>query len=145
MPDTGDAPMPEVVRRIEIFTGAGRRRNWSAEEKAAVVAESLRAGETVSGVARRHGLTASQLFWWRRVAREKAKQAGDAGGDFAAVVVTPDALPRRQESSGWVIEIVLGAVSVRVREGADAAMLGAALSAIERMTSGFALRASPDK
>ena len=30
-----DAP----ARRIEIFTGAGRRRAWSAEEKAAIVAE----------------------------------------------------------------------------------------------------------
>jgi hypothetical protein len=27
------------ARRIEVFTGAGRRRRWSAEEKAAIVAE----------------------------------------------------------------------------------------------------------
>ena len=26
------------VRRIEVFTGSGRRRSWSAEEKAAIVA-----------------------------------------------------------------------------------------------------------
>ena len=32
--------MPEPVRRIEVFTGAGRRRRWPAEEKAAIVAES---------------------------------------------------------------------------------------------------------
>src|SRR3954466_12322722 len=33
-------PMPERARRIEVFTGAGRRRNWPADEKAAIVAES---------------------------------------------------------------------------------------------------------
>ena len=31
---------PERARRIEVFTGAGRRRNWPADEKAAIVAES---------------------------------------------------------------------------------------------------------
>lgn len=30
----------EPVRRLEILTGAGRRRDWSAEEKARIVAES---------------------------------------------------------------------------------------------------------
>ncbi|MGN6102553.1 MAG: hypothetical protein ACTHOR_15530 [Devosia sp.] len=30
---------PEV-RRVEVFAGAGRRRRWSAEDKAQIVAES---------------------------------------------------------------------------------------------------------
>src|SRR5215475_6850984 len=64
--------MPEPVRRIEVFTGAGRRRSWSAEEKAAIIAESYSAGETACGVARRHGLTPQQLFTWRRLARHSA-------------------------------------------------------------------------
>lgn len=51
--------MPEAARRIEAFTGAGRRRSWSVAEKAAIVAESYAHGETVCGVARRHGLTPS--------------------------------------------------------------------------------------
>jgi transposase len=54
--------MPEAARRIEVFTGAGRRRNWEAEEKAAIVAESYIEDETVCAVARRHGLTPQQLF-----------------------------------------------------------------------------------
>jgi transposase len=62
--------MPEPVRRIEVFTGAGRRRNWSSEEKAMIVAESYAGGETVCAVARRHGLTPQQLFTWRRLARQ---------------------------------------------------------------------------
>ena len=46
-----DKHMPEPVRRLEVFTGGGRRRTWSSEEKAAIVAESYAAGETVSAVA----------------------------------------------------------------------------------------------
>src|ERR671938_38015 len=52
-----------------LVTGAGRRRTWAADEKAAIVAESYAPGRTVCGVARRHGLTPAQLFTWRRLAR----------------------------------------------------------------------------
>jgi len=64
---------PERARRMEVFTGAGRRRTWPADEKAAIVAESYAPGRTVCGVARRHGLTPAQLFTWRRLAR-RARQ-----------------------------------------------------------------------
>jgi transposase len=47
--------MSEPARRLEIFTGAGRRWSWSDEQKAAIVAESLSGRESVSAVARRHG------------------------------------------------------------------------------------------
>jgi transposase len=57
---------PAPVRRLEVFTGTGRRRTWSAEQKARIVAESYESGETVSVVARRHALTAQQLFGWAK-------------------------------------------------------------------------------
>jgi transposase len=66
---------PEPVRRVEVFTGAGRRRAWSRVEKARIVAESYESGETVSAVARRHGLTPQQLFGWRRTARPEGEAA----------------------------------------------------------------------
>jgi len=50
------------VRRLEVFTGAGRRRTWTAEQKAQILAESYESGEKVSAVARRHGLTPQQLL-----------------------------------------------------------------------------------
>jgi hypothetical protein len=37
--------MPEPDRRIEVFTGASRRRSWSRDEKAAIIPESYGAGE----------------------------------------------------------------------------------------------------
>src|SRR4051795_9952614 len=40
---------PERARRLEVFTGAGRRRNWPADEKAAIVAESYAPGRGGGG------------------------------------------------------------------------------------------------
>src|SRR6266446_643167 len=71
-------PKPEPARRLEVFTGTGRRRAWSAEQKGRIIAESYETGETVSAVARRHGLTPQQLFGWRRVALRRAKEGADA-------------------------------------------------------------------
>ena len=52
----------DSFRRLEVITGVGRRRRWTLEEKARIVAESLDPATTVSAVARRYGLHASQLF-----------------------------------------------------------------------------------
>jgi len=71
-----------------VFTGSGGRRNWSAEEKAAIVAESYGSEDTVL---RRcppaAGLTHSQLFGWRREARRRLVAGGDAPPLFVPVVV----------------------------------------------------------
>lgn len=112
-------PMSEPARRLEIFTGAGRRRAWSADQKAAIVAESLGGAASVSAVARRHGLTPPQLFAWRREARGASEVAKDRLS-FASVVV-----------GGSAIEIELGGATVRVPSGSDAATLRAVLQAIK--------------
>ncbi|WP_256367056.1 transposase [Methylosinus sp. C49] len=64
---------------MEVFTGAGRRRTWGADQKAAIVAESFTEGASVCEVARRHGLTPQQLFTWRRQARKETEAREDAG------------------------------------------------------------------
>ena len=70
------------VQRFEVFTGAGRRRDWPADIKASIVAESYSGRETVCAVARRHALSPSQLFTWRRALR---KQFEDRGVTLPAV------------------------------------------------------------
>ncbi|WP_312895910.1 IS66-like element accessory protein TnpA [Rhizobium laguerreae] len=82
----------EPVRRFEVFTGNGRRREWSDDQKARIIAESCEPGVTACSVARRHGLTPQQLFTWRRLARKPAAVLSVPGEDrmFApAVVVSP--------------------------------------------------------
>src|SRR5215831_21203138 len=59
--DSKDVSSTARPRRIEVITGVERRRKWSAQEKAAIVAESLAEGAVVSDVARRHGLNPQQL------------------------------------------------------------------------------------
>ena len=63
--DTVDNANTKPVHRLEVFQ-VGRRRTWSTEDKALIVAEILASGDSVSAVARRHGLSPQQLFGWRR-------------------------------------------------------------------------------
>ncbi len=51
----------DAYRRIEVITGVRRRRRWTAEEKAAVVAESLQPGINISELARRFGVNRGLL------------------------------------------------------------------------------------
>jgi transposase len=54
---------------VEIILGQARRR-WSEDEKRALVAETFVDGETVNSVARRHNISRSMLFGWRKEYRE---------------------------------------------------------------------------
>ena len=121
MSDTVIKPMSEPARRLEIFTGAGRRRTWSAAQKAAIVAESVGGSESVSAVARRHGLTPPQLFAWRRQARGQSVMAKEHLS-FASVVVNSAA-----------IEIEYGGAVIRVPAGSDAATVRAVLQAVKAL------------
>ena len=137
---------PEPVRRLEVFTGFGRRRTWARAQKAEILAESCESGETVSAVARRHGLTPQQLFGWRREARRRARRQaandeGTARGTTFAPVVVEEALRRSETPIGpnpsggtTAIEIVIGAATVRVAPGIDAATLTAVLRAVKAAT-----------
>jgi transposase len=49
----------EIIARVE------RRRQWTPEEKAALLAEMEASGGQVSVVARRHGISKSLLYNWR--------------------------------------------------------------------------------
>ena len=65
---------------IEVVTvSEERRRRWSVQEKAALVKETYEPGMSVSLVARKHGISASQLFNWRKLEREGALVAVHSG------------------------------------------------------------------
>ena len=127
----------DEVRRFEVFTGAGRRRRWPAGVKARIVAESYDEGDTVSGVARRHGLTVQQLFAWRREHRERA--SGVAGGrpEFVPVVLAAEREASLQPSPTMreaVITIELCGASIRVPPGTEAAALQMVLRAVKGLS-----------
>src|SRR3954465_12949025 len=113
----------DSFRRVEVITGVGRRRRWSEEDKARIVAESLDPATTSSAVARRYGLHASQLFVWRQqLQRGTSSAAGTiAGPGFVPVPVTDEGTAPAEP--GGRIEIVLGPAVVRVGADVDAAAL----------------------
>ncbi|HKH01337.1 MAG TPA: transposase [Bradyrhizobium sp.] len=107
-------------RRVEVLTGAPRRRRWSVAEKAAIVAESLAPGAIASTVALRHGLHRNQLYMWRREVRSGAlAQAGAALPDFVPIVAESRAVSRTA-----AIEIEISGAVLRVDAGVELAFLG---------------------
>ena len=112
-------------RRIEVITGVGRRRRWTDEEKAWIVAESLDPATTVSAVARRYGLHASQLFTWRQ--QLAAPAARDTPAFVPVVVAEGGAIPA--EMAGRM-EIALGPAVIRVGADVDAAALRRVLEVV---------------
>ena len=115
----------DSFRRLEVITGVGRRRRWSLEDKARIVAESLDPATTSSAVARRYGLHASQLFVWRQQLAASAVREAPA---FVPVVVAEDE-PAPAETVGR-IEIALGPAVVRVGADVDAAALRRVLEVV---------------
>ena len=112
-----------------MITGVGRRRRWTDEEKAWIVAESLDPATTVSAVARRYGLHASQLFVWRQQLQRNVPAAGALGGPgFVPVLLTEDD-PAPAETAGRM-EIALGPAVVRVGADVDAAALRRVLEVV---------------
>ena len=147
MSNTVDMPVSKPadppIRRIEVFTGAECRRNWSAEEKAAIVAESYNTGDSICGVARRHGLTHSQLFAWRRQARLARERQTDTPPLFVpAIVETPARKGRKRQGTGSrpthksgrapaLVEVEIDGMTVRVGAGADAETVAAVIRALK--------------
>src|SRR3712207_449075 len=116
-------------RRLEVITGVGRRRRWTDEDKARIVAESLDPATTASAVARRHGLHASQLFTWRQQLQRSGSSAETSGAPGFVPVLLADGGAAPAETAGWM-EIALGPAVVRVGADVDAATLRRVLEVV---------------
>ena len=69
------------MARVEVITGPERRRRWSAEQKRAIVAESLAPGAVVTEIAWRAEICPGQIYRWR--------QEIGVGHGFAQVLIAP--------------------------------------------------------
>lgn len=98
----------------------------------------------VSGVARRHGLTTSQLFAWRRDARHADKAGKTPLPAFVPAVVemAPSSGAARKRGGrragrptcAGMIEVEIDGVVVRAGRGADAKMVAAVIRALKAAT-----------
>lgn len=143
---SGDDPVSKGARRFEVFTGAGKRRDWSDAEKASIVAQCWPGGERVSAVARRHALDPSQIYGWRKELARRCKDHGLAvpvaleqqSPAFVPAFIAPDDAPEpdprrsrcRRRAGSAAIELEIGGALVRIGSGADADMISAVITAL---------------
>ena len=137
----------DSYRRIEVITGQRRRRRWTPQEKARIVAESFEEGANISEVARRNGVVRGLLTVWRH---KVAAAAGVNATGFVPVRIASEGSPatvgepgrvaaantRLQEMASppsqlrGVIEIEVSVARIRVEPGVDPATLSTVLSAL---------------
>src|SRR4051794_40908244 len=131
-------------RRIEVLTGPGRRRRWSATEKGRIVAETLQPGASVTEVARRWQVCPQQVWGWRREARTGQLMLPEAAcasasalrfvADAAAADDTPGR-PHRMAKTVPSIEVRLAGAVVRIAADTDSAVLTEVLRAVRASAS----------
>jgi transposase len=131
------------VSTLEVIE-TGSRRRWTLEEKQRIVAESFSGRRLVSATARRHGLSTSQLFNWRRLARSGQLVGQDEGPGFVPVKIEPQIPPSPTSGSsepqsdiaapfsGRMVIVLCGGRRVIVGRDVDPAALSGVLDALER-------------
>ncbi|WP_198173324.1 IS3 family transposase [Cupriavidus sp. USMAA2-4] len=101
---------------MEILTEPERRRRRTAQEKIAIVQETLAPGASVSAVARRHGVNPNQVFGWRKQYQEGSLAAVKAGetvvpaSELAAAIKEIKELQRLLGKKTMEVEILKEAV-----------------------------------
>jgi transposase len=135
------------MSEVEVLARVERRRKWTREEKAALLAEVEAAGGKVRRVARRHGISESVLYNWCS-ARKAALEAG-AGSSGAITFLpvgvigeaaneTPAMLPSPRSHRG--AESRTGAIEIALPDGSrvcvDALVNEEALSRVIRAIRG---------
>ena len=128
----------DAYRRVEVITGRRRRQDWTAVEKARIVAESFQPGANISEVARRNGVNRGLLGVWRKQARAAVMPVAPAQlfatvqiEDVGAVQETSVRAARKAVGlrPGLII-VELSGAKVRVPNGVDPATLGVLIKAL---------------
>jgi transposase len=110
------------MARIEVITGPERRRRWSAEQKRAIVAESLAPGAVVTEIARRLEIRPGQIYRWRR-------QIG-VGNGFARVLIAPSADGTAHPTAATIEIEFAGKARVRIPASIPAGLAMAVVKAL---------------
>src|SRR5664279_4976374 len=119
--------------RMTLITGGERRRRWSDEERARILAAIDEPGAVVAEVARRADVCTSLVYKWRREARRAVSSSG-----FARVIVDdmrspsslPTSAPPPNETEPTVILVQMKDARVRIGVNAPSALITAMLKAL---------------
>jgi transposase len=111
------------VGQITLISGRERRRHWSCEDRARILAAIAAPGAVVAEVARREDVCTSLVYKWRREARKV-----EMAPVFAPVVI--EAAPSANVGEAGVIMVEVGEARVRICASAPAALIAATLKAL---------------
>ena len=119
--------------RVEIRTGVGRRRRWTAQEKGRIVTETLQAGVAVAEIARRHDMSSQHLFNWIRAAKEgRLALPLDEGAVFVPIVAAATEMGKTPNAVvSTPIAIAIKDFVVRAVPGVDMRLLVDVLRAVK--------------
>ncbi len=118
--------------RMTLITGGERRRRWSKEDRARILAEIAEPGAVVAEVARRADVCTSLVYKWRREARRQERAA--ISGFSPVVIEAAPALSssltaaKTEEAAPIVVEVC--EARVRIGAGASSALIAATLKAL---------------
>ena len=94
------------------------KRYWRATDAAVVVAAWRTSGLSATAFSKRVGCSARRLLRWAREEKPACDAAVEPSGDAAGVVRLLELRPAGREQS-TPLEVIAGAVSVRVSRGFD--------------------------
>jgi transposase len=116
---------------MTLITGRERRRRWSDEERARILAALTEPGAVMAEVARREDVCTSLVYKWRREARAAADPSG-----FTQLMVedsprppTATPAPTSAPEPGAILVEMKGA-RIRIGANAPAALIAATLKAL---------------
>ena len=86
--------------RVEVVTSVQRRRRWTPEQKLEIVKQTNEPGSTVSMVARQFGISAAQLFQWRKAYLQGSLMAVGANETVVPASELQEAMRRIKQLEG---------------------------------------------
>ena len=86
--------------RVEVVTSVQRRRRWTPEQKLEIVKQTNVPGSSVSMVARQFGITAAQLFQWRKAYLQGSLMAVGANETVVPASELQEAMRRIKQLEG---------------------------------------------
>jgi len=86
--------------RVEVVTSVQRLRRWTPEQKLEIVKQTNEPGSSVSMVARQFGITAAQLFQWRKAYLQGSLMAVSANETVVPASELQEAMRRIKQLEG---------------------------------------------
>jgi transposase len=144
-------PIEGGLGTVEIMPRIERRRRWTAEEKAALLAEVEAVGGSVSAVARRHRISESVLYYNWRAALKAAATAvptceatafiplgvfGEAVHREPAMLAGPQPQGQQTKTNDGAVGVIEIALPNGARVSVDAFVNEKALSRVLRAMKG---------